>query len=103
MGLSNTAARLTTSAVAIAPPSNHRRPPVRNVTIDARMPQPERATESRPSSRRRTSIRSVSIGTFGSSTVLKPGAPLPRRQITLLRYSDDALLEAFDTESGALR
>ncbi len=35
MGLSNSAARLTTSAAAIAPPSHHRRPRVRNVTIDA--------------------------------------------------------------------
>src|SRR5262249_48130513 len=41
--LSNTAARLTTSAVAIAPPSHHRRPRVRNITIDSRMPQPDRA------------------------------------------------------------
>ena len=35
MGLSNTAARLATSAAAIAPPSHHRCPRVRNVTIDA--------------------------------------------------------------------
>jgi len=42
MGLSNSAARLATSAVAIAP-SHHRRPLVRNVNIDARMPQPDRA------------------------------------------------------------
>jgi hypothetical protein len=35
MGLSNTAARLATSAAAIAPPSHHRRLRVRNVTIDA--------------------------------------------------------------------
>src|ERR1700677_2628339 len=42
MGLSNSAARLTTSPVAIAP-SHHRRLRVRNVNIDARMPQPGRA------------------------------------------------------------
>jgi hypothetical protein len=42
MGLSNSAARLTTSAVAIAP-SHHRRLRVRNVNIGARMPQPDRA------------------------------------------------------------
>ncbi len=42
MGLSNSAARLATSAVAIAP-SHHRRLRVRNVNIDARMPQPDRA------------------------------------------------------------
>src|SRR6185436_14290653 len=35
MGLSNSAARLATSAAAIAPPNHHRRPRVRNVTIDA--------------------------------------------------------------------
>ena len=42
MGLSNSTATLTTSAVAIAP-SNHRRPRVPNVTIDASMPQLDRA------------------------------------------------------------
>src|ERR1700733_9316087 len=42
MGLSNSAARLTTRAVVIAP-SHHRRLRVRNVSIDARMPQPDRA------------------------------------------------------------
>jgi hypothetical protein len=42
MDLSNGAARLATSAVAIAP-RHHRRPRVRNVNIDARMPQPDRA------------------------------------------------------------
>jgi hypothetical protein len=42
MELSNGAARLTTSAVAIAP-SHHRRLRVRNVNIHARMPQPDRA------------------------------------------------------------
>src|ERR1700722_1670155 len=42
MDLSNSAATLTTSAVAIAP-SHHRRLRVRNVNIDARMPQPDRA------------------------------------------------------------
>jgi hypothetical protein len=42
MDLSNSAARLTTSAVAIAP-THHRRLRVRNVNIGARMPQPDRA------------------------------------------------------------
>ncbi len=42
MGLSNTAATLTTSDVAIAP-SHQRRPRIRNVNIDARMPQPDLA------------------------------------------------------------
>src|SRR5476649_1207531 len=42
MELSNSAAKLTTSAVAIAP-SHHRRLRVRNVNILARMPQPDRA------------------------------------------------------------
>src|ERR1700730_3992976 len=41
MGLSNSAARLTTRAMVIAP-SHHRRLRVRNVSIDARMPQPDR-------------------------------------------------------------
>jgi hypothetical protein len=40
--LNNSAAGLTTSAVAIAP-SHHRRQRVRNVNIAARMPQPDRA------------------------------------------------------------
>jgi hypothetical protein len=40
--LSNRAAKRTTSAVAIAP-SHHRRLRVRNVNIDARKPQPDRA------------------------------------------------------------
>jgi hypothetical protein len=35
MGLSNSAPRLATSAAAIAPPSHHRRPGLRNVIIDA--------------------------------------------------------------------
>jgi len=43
MGLSNSATRLATSAAAIAPPSHHRRRCVRNVTIEARMPQPDSA------------------------------------------------------------
>src|SRR6185437_2361960 len=42
MDLSKGAAKLATSAVAIVP-SHHRRPRVRNVNIDARMPQPDRA------------------------------------------------------------
>jgi hypothetical protein len=42
MDLSNSAARLTTSAVAIAP-SHHHRLRVRNVDIHARMPQPDGA------------------------------------------------------------
>jgi probable addiction module antidote protein len=41
MDLSHSAARLATSAVAIAP-SHHRRLRVRYVNIDARMPQPDR-------------------------------------------------------------
>jgi hypothetical protein len=42
MDLSNSAATLTTSAVAIAP-SHHHRLRVRNVNIHARMPQPDGA------------------------------------------------------------
>jgi hypothetical protein len=41
MGLSNTAAKLTARTVVIAP-SHHRRLGIRNVNIDARMPQPDR-------------------------------------------------------------
>jgi hypothetical protein len=45
MDLSNSAATLTTSAVAIAP-SHHHRLRVRNVNIHARMPQPDGAPAS---------------------------------------------------------
>jgi hypothetical protein len=65
MDLSNSAARLTTSAVAIAP-SHHRRLRVRNVNIDARMPQPDPGRLLGGLGSQTASIRSGSIGRFGS-------------------------------------
>jgi len=60
MGLSNSAARLTTRAVVIAP-SHHRRLRVRNVNIDARMPQPDRAAAVG-----RLRVRQLPLGLFAS-------------------------------------